>query len=173
MPLSLDDGAFVVGVPNDFARDWIDKRFAGMVAEALGEVLGDPVEVSFVVDARVAALPHRRDRHRASVCLRCRTMRPVRRRLIVDPEKCPRSQAPGNLNQRYVFERFVEGPHNQYAAAVARSVAESPATAYNPVFIYADTGLGKTHLIQAIAHATLLHHPDLQVKYIDCRALHG
>lgn len=164
LPLSLDDGAFVIGVPNDFARDWIDKRFAGMVAEALGEVLGDQVEVRFVVDARVAALPtpgpapsepvspapddaaHEETTHRRS--------REVRS-----------SQASSNLNQRYVFDRFVEGPHNQYAAAVARSVAESPATAYNPVFIYADTGLGKTHLIQAIAHATLLRHPDLEVKY--------
>ena len=76
------------------------------------------------------------------------------------------SQASGDLNPRYLFDRFVEGPHNQYAAAVARSVAESPATAYNPVFIYADTGLGKTHLIQAIAHATHQQHPDLQVKYV-------
>jgi chromosomal replication initiator protein len=65
-----------------------------------------------------------------------------------------------------VFERFVTGPHNEYAAAVARSVAESPATAYNPVFMYADTGLGKTHLIQAIAHATLEQHPELQIKYV-------
>jgi chromosomal replication initiator protein len=74
----------------------------------------------------------------------------------------------GDLNPRYVFDRFVIGPNNEYATAVARSVAESPATAYNPVFIYADTGLGKTHLTQAIAHATLDQHPELQVRYVTC-----
>jgi len=72
----------------------------------------------------------------------------------------------GDLNPRYVFERFVTGPHNEYATAVAHSVAESPATAYNPVFMYAATGLGKTHLIQAIAHAALELHPKLQIKYV-------
>ena len=76
------------------------------------------------------------------------------------------ARAAGDLNPRYVFERFVTGPHNEYAVAVAHSVAESPATAYNPVFMYADTGLGKTHLIQAIAHATLEQHPELQIKYV-------
>jgi chromosomal replication initiator protein len=67
-----------------------------------------------------------------------------------------------------VFDRFVTGPNSQYATAVARSVAESPATAYNPVFIYADTGLGKTHLTQAIAHEALEQHPDLLVRYVTC-----
>ena len=69
---------------------------------------------------------------------------------------------------RYVFDRFVTGPNNEYATAVAHSVAESPATAYNPVFIYAGTGLGKTHLTQAIAHAALEQHPELNVRYVTC-----
>ncbi len=72
------------------------------------------------------------------------------------------------LNPRYVFDRFVTGPNNEYATAVAHSVAESPASAYNPVFIYAGTGLGKTHLTQAIAHAALEQHPELNVRYVTC-----
>lgn len=163
----MDAGAFLVGVPNDFARDWIGKRFAGVVAEALSAVLGDAVDVRFVVDEAAAALPSQavmvRDEASQTAAdadeVSARRQRSAARTARVD-----HSQA--DLNPRYIFERFVEGPHNQYAAAVARSVAESPATAYNPVFIYADTGLGKTHLIQAIAHATLESHPDLQVKYV-------
>ena len=165
LPLGLDDGAFVIGVPNDFARDWIEKRLAGMVAEALSEVLGDAVSVRVVVDARAAALPSLGPVSTEGEDPAPNKRGPTARASRVAPET-RHSQASGDLNPRYLFDRFVEGPHNQYAAAVARSVAESPATAYNPVFIYADTGLGKTHLIQAIAHATHQQHPDLQVKYV-------
>jgi chromosomal replication initiator protein len=166
LPLGLDDGAFVIGVPNDFAREWIEKRFAAQVAEALGQVLGDAVEVRVVVDERAAELPQQSVVAEATGDAKPPkpAPTPVKKRRGAVPGRAVRT-AP-ELNSRYVFERFVTGPHNEYAAAVARSVAESPATAYNPVFMYADTGLGKTHLIQAIAHATLEQHPELQIKYV-------
>ncbi len=165
VPLGLDDGAFVIGVPNDFAREWIERRLAKQVAEALAEVLGDAVEVRVVVDARAAEAPE--------------TLAAADDGSEPAPQAPPRpkrrgggsarvARAVGDLNPRYVFDRFVTGPNNQYATAVAHSVAESPATAYNPVFIYADTGLGKTHLTQAIAHETLVQHPELQVRYVTC-----
>jgi chromosomal replication initiator protein len=136
-----------------------------MVGEALSEVLGDEVDVRVVVDARAASLPAAPASPGAASDANGASSQTTQPRRGYEPAvRAP--QVPGELNPRYVFERFVEGPHNQYAAAVARSVAESPATAYNPVFIYADTGLGKTHLIQAIAHATLQQHPRLQVKYV-------
>ena len=166
VPLGLDDGAFVIGVPNDFAREWIEKRLVGQVAEALEQVLGGAVEVKIVVDARAAALP---DRPAAEPTAEppVETAPPKGKR--GDRRRKPRTtRAVGDLNPRYVFDRFVTGPNNEYATAVARSVAESPASAYNPVFIYADTGLGKTHLTQALAHAALEQHPDLQVRYVTC-----
>jgi chromosomal replication initiator protein len=170
LPVDLSDGTFVLGVPNDFALDWIEKRFADRVGDALTQVLGDTVRLSLVVDARAAALGEA----------------PAEPAAASEPEPAPsappkrgsrprggrtapagsKQRALADLNPRYVFDRFVTGPHNEYATAVARSVAESPADAYNPVFMYADTGLGKTHLIQAIAHAVLENHPSLQVKYV-------
>jgi chromosomal replication initiator protein len=166
VPLGLDDGAFVIGVPNDFAREWIEKRLAGQVAEALEEVLGDSVEVKVVVDERAAALPQSpADEAPPDHAAAEAPQRPKRRGR---GGKARRPRTVGDLNPRYVFDRFVTGPNNEYATAVARSVAESPATAYNPVFIYADTGLGKTHLIQAIAHAALDQHPELEVRYVTC-----
>jgi chromosomal replication initiator protein len=165
VPLGLDDGAFVIGVPNDFAREWIEKRLAGQVAEALEQVLGDTVEVRVVVDARAAELSERTAEEVTAPPAQEPTPAPKRRRDAA-PRRRPR--ATGDLNPRYVFDRFVTGPNNEYATAVARSVAESPATAYNPVFMYASTGLGKTHLIQAIAHAALELHPDLQIRYVTC-----
>ena len=155
----------MIGVPNDFAREWIDRRLAGQVAEALAEVLGDSVEVRVVVDARASELPEKaaeavapapQEEPSPSAAQRSPGKTAKRRRVATD------------LNPRYVFDRFVTGPNNEYATAVAHSVAESPAAAYNPVFIYAGTGLGKTHLTQAIAHATLEQHPELNVRYVTC-----
>jgi chromosomal replication initiator protein len=154
-------------VPNDFAREWIERRLAGQVAEALAEVLGDTVEVRVAVDPRAAELavttagPETEPGPAAA--------EPAAPAGQKRSSRGPKRQRPaGDLNPRYVFDRFVTGPNNEYATAVAHSVAESPATAYNPVFIYADTGLGKTHLIQAVAHATLEHHPQLNVRYVTC-----
>ena len=169
MPLGLDDGAFVIGVPNDFAREWIERRLASQVAEALEEVLGGAVEVRVVVDVRAAELPMKPVAEpTAGVEPAEQTLPPAPKPRTGrrGPNRSPR--VPGDLNPRYVFDRFVTGPNNEYATAVARSVAETPAGAYNPVFLYADTGLGKTHLTQAIAHAALDQHPDLQVRYVTC-----
>jgi chromosomal replication initiator protein len=164
VPVSMDGTTFTLGVASDFVRDWSEKRFGALVAEALGAVLSTPVDVRFVVDSRAEAAaqeappsppppvqPPERERRSPEADGRAGIVRP-----------------PANLNPRYTFERFVVGPHNEYASAVARSVAEAPATAYNPVFIYASTGLGKTHLMQAIAHETVTRHPTLKVKYVTC-----
>jgi len=168
LPLGLDDGAFVIGVPNDFAREWIEKRLAGQVAAALCEVLGDTVDVRVVVDARAAELPQQSAAEPPAGAAEPAqpAAAPARARRAAGARAARATKAAGDLNPRYVFDRFVTGPHNEYAAAVAHSVADSPATAYNPVFMYAATGLGKTHLIQAIAHAALEQHPDLQIKYV-------
>ena len=149
----------MLGVPNDFARDWIERRFAGVVHDALGEVLGGAIELRVVVDARAAD---------AGAAAEPEEISPAAGAAAGGPPPAGPALAANHahLNPRYVFDRFVVGPHNEYATAVARSVAEAPAVAYNPVFIYADTGLGKTHLIQAIAHAALARDPRLQVKYV-------
>jgi chromosomal replication initiator protein len=171
LPLDLSDGTFVLGVPNDFARDWIEKRFAGMVRDALAQVLGDTVGLTLVVDERASALgAPAAEGTPAPEAPPAPTADPPLARAgngaSRAPSRGPRAKVLADLNPRYVFERFVTGPHNEYATAVASSVAETPADAYNPVFIYADTGLGKTHLIQAIAHAVIQKHPSLQVKYV-------
>jgi len=155
VPVELSDSRFVLGVPNDFAKDWVEKRFIELIGQSLEEVLGAPVEVVVVVDDRAAAVPP------------MPVDEPVEpAQEAEDVESPPVADLPTELNHRYVFDRWVVGPHNEYATAVARSVAEAPATAYNPVFVYADTGLGKTHLIQAIAHAAYETDSRLRFKYV-------
>ncbi len=85
------------------------------------------------------------------------------------PEEEPKNfSAPANLDPKFTFESFVVGPNNEYVFAAARSVAEDPAGTYNPLFIYGGTGLGKTHLMQAIANKIVREKPFLKVIYITC-----
>jgi len=174
LPLGFDDGKFVIAVPNDFTREWIADRLLHPITESLAAVLGDTVDVRVVVDARAEPAKVSEeaaegpsvgggDSPEPEEAALARPSRPRGRRRAL---KEGRPRVLGDLNPRYVFDRFVVGPANQYAAAVAQSVAEAPATAYNPVFIYADTGLGKTHLIQAIGHAAIEAHPDLTIRYV-------
>ena len=184
VPVSMSDGVFVVGAANNFAREWLESRFGDKVRGALSEVLSADVEIRVVVDERAAALGAHRP---AEAGERDAAGRSPGSRREAGEEAGAAASGPSaasaptattaagaaarptdtqGLNPRYVFDRFVVGPHNEYATAVARSVAESPARAYNPVFIYAGTGLGKTHLIQAIAHETIARHASLRVKYV-------
>jgi chromosomal replication initiator protein len=161
VPVALADDTFTLGVGSEFVKDWSEKRFAALVGEALATVLSTPIRVIFVVDPRAEA-PREPEGETAAEPPPAGPDEPA----FSPQQPPPAARAASDLNARYTFERFVIGPHNEYAAAVARSVAEAPAAAYNPVFIYADTGLGKTHLIQAIAHAALAANPRLQFKYV-------
>jgi chromosomal replication initiator protein len=154
VPVALTGDAFVLGLPNEFARDWVESRFGEVLREALRLVLAADVDVRLVVDERAAALAASGAPDETAPA-------------AAVPASVASADAAG-LNPRYVFDRWVVGPHNEYATAVARSVAEAPASAYNPVFVYADTGLGKTHLIQAIAHQLLVTGPRRRVKYVTC-----
>ena len=117
---------------------------------------------------RIEALIEARAGRRIPLILTCN---PVRRELFPspsDPLDLPVSLAGEPLLPRYRFETFVVGPSNQLAAAAARAVASRPASQYNPLFIYGGTGLGKTHLVQAIGHQIHDDDPGLRVRYISC-----
>lgn len=134
-----DDGALVLLVPNDFTRQWIEGHFLGLIQAALEEASGVPRPVRIAVDESLAT--------------------PARA-----PEG-PRQPSSG-LNPKYTFDLFVIGSSNRFAHAAALAVAEAPAEAWNPLFIYGGTGLGKTHLLQAIAHYVSEHSPHLAVRYV-------
>jgi len=158
VPVGLEEGVFVLGVPNEFARDWIDSRFNGIIRDALATVMAAEIEVHTVVDERAAEIAG------------SPPPEPPPEAVETDappaPADPPSATGASGLNPRYTFDRWVVGPHNEYASAVAHSVAETPASAYNPVFVYADTGLGKTHLMHAIAHEVAAHDRRLKVRYV-------
>jgi chromosomal replication initiator protein len=140
-PGSLDDGTFVLLVPNDFTRDWIEGHFRGLLEAIVRDALGGERAVRIVVREL-----------------------PVAAREAPPPTRPPRSF--DGLNPKYTFDSFVIGSSNRFAHAAALAVAEAPAQAYNPLFIYGGTGLGKTHLLQAVAAYVIEHTGDLSAHYV-------
>jgi chromosomal replication initiator protein len=141
----LSDDAFVLGVPNDFTREWIEGHFLGLIGAAVRDVTGQERRIALSVMERApATVPAPAE---------------VRRR-------GGGNGADTGMNPKYTFDLFVIGSSNRFAHAAALAVAEAPAQAYNPLFIYGGTGLGKTHLMQAIAQYVGEHSSDLSVRYV-------
>jgi chromosomal replication initiator protein len=150
--LELSDTSFVLCVPNDFTRDWIEGHFLGLISAAVRDVTGTerPVEVR-VSEPQI--LPQEDEDDVPDEA-------PVER--IVTSTR-PES---GGFNAKYTFDSFVIGSSNRFAHAAALAVAEAPAQAYNPLFIYGGTGLGKTHLLQAVAQYVSEHSSEMSVRYV-------
>jgi chromosomal replication initiator protein len=147
-PVSYQDGTLTVGVGNAYARDWLENRLASTVNRLLVGILNSTVDVSFIVNGNELEQ-------------------------IVDeapqakPEPIYASNQPArslSVNPRYVFDTYVVGSGNRLAHAACLAVAEKPARAYNPLFLYGGVGLGKTHLLHAIGNAC--HGRGLNVLYV-------
>ena len=140
----LTDDAFVIAVPNNFTREWIEGHFLGLLQAIVRDTAGNERRIQLtVLDEPKVIAP----------------AKPQRRGVVEAP-------ATGGLNPKYTFDLFVIGSSNRFAHAAALAVAEAPAQAYNPLFIYGGTGLGKTHLMQAIAQYVTEHSSHLSVRYI-------
>jgi len=155
--LDLGEDRFVLGVPNDFTRDWIEGHFLGLIGAAIRDVTGRerPIELR-VAEHGTLADSHDLGENGAAELAAV----PVVER--IQPSR-PES---GGFNSKYTFDSFVIGSSNRFAHAAALAVAEAPAQAYNPLFIYGSTGLGKTHLLQAVAQYVSEHTSELSVRYI-------
>lgn len=141
-PIGLEGNILTIEVPNDFARDWVESRYAPLLTSTIQELLEEGIEIRFVTPSRNTEAP-----------------RP-------EPVVQPMVPQPSQLNPKYTFESFVVGESNRFAHAASLAVAEAPGKAYNPLFIYGGVGLGKTHLMQAIGHFVLKSHPDFRVVYV-------
>ena len=136
--MEIDGGGFVIAVPNNFTREWIETHFLNLINAAVRDASGAGLNVRIDVDESLVS--------------------------AVVSDDSPARALPG-LNPKYTFDLFVIGSSNRFAHAAALAVAEAPAQAYNPLFIYGSAGLGKTHLLQAIG-ALRSRAPPATVRYV-------
>jgi chromosomal replication initiator protein len=175
--LGLDGDTFVVGVPSQFALDWISDRFTPLIGEALSEILGDAATFRMVVSPEAAT--GETNQPPAATSNSNGVAHPVTlpadelgepawvSSASLGPDSLVReSRSSLGLNEKYTFETFVIGPSNRFAHAAALAAAELPGSNYNPLFIYGGVGLGKTHLLQAIGQYVARHSPELRVCFV-------
>lgn len=136
--VELKDDTLVIAAPNNFSRDWLESRYKDIIRKKLKAVTNKSIGVKFI-SREEEKLGKRSDSD-----LNYKTQ----------------------LNPRYTFDTFVIGSENRFAHAASLAVAEAPAKAYNPLFIYGGVGLGKTHLMHAIGHYILDAHPESRVVYL-------
>jgi chromosomal replication initiator protein len=166
-PLGLvPDGSVttaLVAVPSDFIRTKIETQLRAALEAALGERLGSTVRLAVTVDATLEFADEAEDEEEDSVDL----TQPFGQRAATVTEPPSAGREPDTrLNPKYTFDRFVIGASNRFAHAAAVAVAEAPAKAYNPLFIYGESGLGKTHLLHAIGHYARSLFPGTRVRYV-------
>ncbi|MBL5769245.1 chromosomal replication initiator protein DnaA [Heyndrickxia sporothermodurans] len=146
----LQGDTFIVSVPNDFARDWLEGRYVTLISDVLYDITGEKLTVKFIIP---------------------QTQEDEEFQSKVPPQNKPKIEDSTELfqnvlNPKYTFDTFVIGSGNRFAHAASLAVAEAPAKAYNPLFIYGGVGLGKTHLMHAIGHYVIEHNPTARVVYL-------
>lgn len=152
-PLALDETTLTIGSPDQFAADWNESKHAELLTSLTPIALGYPLSVVFRVHEE------RKTRNQMDF-------------FVAPPAISTASNTKHNggintpLSDRYTFDHFVIGKSNELAAAATLAVSQAPGKVYNPLFIYGDTGLGKTHLMQAVAHEVLSARPDTRITFI-------
>jgi chromosomal replication initiator protein len=146
--LDIEGDTLIIGVPNEFAKDWLESRYAPLIRSTVQSILGQSMNLRFTIFSFQETIHQVQD----------------------DQPKIPQNIKVENqsntLNSKYTFDTFVIGNSNRFAHAAALAVAESPALSYNPLFIYGGVGLGKTHLMHAIGNSVIQRSPSTRVLYV-------
>ena len=140
-------GILTILAPDEYFKDWIDEKYRTIIERCLRTEAGQEIKIEFAVDNALINVN-------------------TKEKLNSIEKALAPTQKPSDLNPRFLFENFVVGASNRFAFAAAQAVAENPAKAYNPFFIYGPVGLGKTHLLQAITQEAKIKNPALKICYL-------
>ncbi|HET8614999.1 MAG TPA: chromosomal replication initiator protein DnaA [Actinomycetales bacterium] len=186
--VGLLDSTALLAVPNELTKEVLEQRLRAQVTDALGAQLDQEIRIAVTVDPTLAMEPDALDVEAegigdgASVQVSTRAadvtrpessahedaVVPVHRTPLPSTDSAERGPVePARLNPKYTFETFVIGSSNRFAHAAAVAVAEAPAKAYNPLFVYGESGLGKTHLLHAVGHYARNLYPGVRVRYVN------
>jgi len=161
-PVELtQDGVFVVGVQNEFARTWLEERYAGRLSAALRQVAGSDMSIQIVVDQAASVAEAAPEPYVDEM--------PAPSKVVPDGSGAAPASSAGPqrfFDDKYTFDSFIVGDSNEFARNAALAVAEQPGLKYNPLFIWGGPGLGKTHLLQAIGNYVTDNYPHKKVFYV-------
>ena len=165
-PLQADssDTGLTLYAPNRFVLDWVREKYLNRIMELIQDYCGDDApRLKFDVGSSSVGKGRSVAPAPAAIAAVAHTAEPVAKDA---PEPAPKTIVTSNVRANYTFTNFVEGKSNQLARAAASQVADNPGTAYNPLFIYGGTGLGKTHLLHAVGNGILAKKPAAKVIYM-------
>ncbi|AGB40039.1 chromosomal replication initiator protein DnaA [Halobacteroides halobius DSM 5150] len=151
--LGIKNNSLLIEVPNEFAKDWLETRYSKLIQEVISDITNNSYKIEFII-------PEMKEEEiltEKKSTTKSKTKASQQEEVEIEPPA---------LNSKYTFDSFVIGSSNRFAHAASLAVAEAPAKAYNPLFIYGDVGLGKTHLMHAIGHYILEHNSDMKVMYL-------
>jgi len=147
---ALQNDTLIITAPNEFARDWLESRYLHLIAETIYDLTGAELGIKFIIPQNQLDEEFE--------------LKTPEKKATKNDEPAENSQ--NMLNQKYTFDTFVIGSGNRFAHAASLAVAEAPAKAYNPLFLYGGVGLGKTHLMHSIGHYVQEHNPNAKVVYL-------
>ena len=166
LPLSMNEDTFEIGVEKLFIKEWIESRYSTEIEKTLSTLTGR--QLNLIVTNMDTPKTDEAVNYKPEIVVEEQPAAAKQEKNTVSSEaiKVSSENFESNLNSKYLFENFVIGNSNRFAHAAALAVAEAPAKVYNPLFLYGDVGLGKTHLMHAIGNRVKQKYPEMKVLYI-------